>query len=259
MNPVAFQIGAFEIRWYGVLIAFGVILAILLAGYNCKRKDVDFDIILDGFFWAFPTAIVGARMYYVIFEFQNYKDNLIDMFNIRKGGLAIHGGLIGAFIAVYIFSKVKKLNLLKYLDIVAPSIILAQAIGRWGNFMNGEAHGSEVSYEFISHFPSFIQKGMNIGGVYYNPTFLYESIWNVLVCAILLIILYKKKENNNGIVIGSYAILYSLGRFFIEGLRTDSLMLGSIRVAQLISILGIMLGLGLILYVRRKNNYSNLR
>lgn len=259
MNPVAFQIGNFEVRWYGVLIAFGVIIAILLAGYNCKRKNVDFDIILDCFFIAFPTAIVGARAYYVIFEFQSYKDNLIDIFNIRKGGLAIHGGLIGAFIAVYIFSRVKKLNLLKYLDIAAPSIILAQAIGRWGNFMNGEAHGGEVSYEFISHFPSFIKKGMFIDGTYYNPTFLYESIWNILVCIVLLIILYKKSDNNNGIVIGSYISFYSLGRFFIEGLRTDSLMLGSIRVAQLISILGIILGIVLILYLKRKNNYSNIR
>src|SRR5471030_329772 len=251
MNPIAFQIGSFEIRWYGILIAFGVIVAILLAGYNCKRKDVNFDTVLDAFFVAFPAAIIGARMYYVIFEFQNYKDNLIDMFNIRKGGLAIHGGLIRAFLAVYIFSRIRKLNILKYLDVVAPSIILAQAIGRWGNFMNGEAHGGEVTYNFISKFPSFIQKGMNIGGVYYHPTFLYESIWNLMVCIILLVILYRK-SNNDGIVIASYMILYSLGRVFIEGLRTDSLMLGNIRVAQLISIAGILAGIAIIAYIKRK-------
>jgi len=253
MNPVAFQIGTFEIRWYGILIALGVIAAILLASYNSRKKDVDFDTILDCFFIAFPAAIVGARAYYVIFEFQNYQSNLIDIFNIRKGGLAIHGGLIGAFIATYIFFKIKKLKMLKYLDVVAPSIILAQAIGRWGNFMNGEAHGGEVSYEFISKFPEFIQKGMNIGGTYYHPTFLYESVWNLLVCVILLVILYKKSRHNDGIVIGSYISLYSLGRFFIEGLRTDSLMLGNIRVAQLISIAGILLGVGLILFARRRN------
>lgn len=253
MNPTAFQIGNFEVRWYGILIALGVIVAILLASYNCKKKDVDFDIILDGFFVAFPAAIIGARMYYVVFEFQNYKDNLIDMFNIRKGGLAIHGGLIGAFLAVYIFSKVRKLKILKYIDVVAPSIILAQAIGRWGNFMNGEAHGGEVSYAFISKFPSFIQKGMNIGGIYYHPTFLYESIWDLIVCAILLVILYKKSNHNDdGIVIASYMILYSLGRVFIEGLRTDSLMLGNLRVAQLISIIGIIVGGAIILYIKRK-------
>lgn len=255
MNPVAFQIGTFEVRWYGILIALGVIFAILLANYNCKKKGLDFDVILDVFFVAFPTAIVGARMYYVIFEFENYKSNLIDVFNIRKGGLAIHGGLIGAFLAIYIFSRIKKFEMLKYLDIVAPSIILAQAVGRWGNFMNGEAHGGEVSHEFISHFPNFIQKGMNIGGVYYNPTFLYESIWNVLVCIILLFILNKKKESDNGVVIGSYVALYSLGRVFIEGLRTDSLMLGSIRVAQLVSITGMIFGIMLIVYIKRK--YKN--
>lgn len=256
MNPVAFQIGSFEVRWYGILIAFGVIVAILLASYNCKRKDVDFDIILDGFFIAFPAAIIGARAYYVIFEFQNYKDNIIDIFNIRKGGLAIHGGLIGAFLAVYIYSRIKKLKMLKYLDIAAPSIILAQAIGRWGNFMNGEAHGGEVSYEFISKFPSFIERGMNIGGVYYHPTFLYESIWNLIVCIILLIILYKKRHNHDGIVIASYMILYSLGRVFIEGLRTDSLMIGNIRVAQLISITGIIAGTAIILYIRKKREIN---
>jgi phosphatidylglycerol---prolipoprotein diacylglyceryl transferase len=254
MNPTAFQIGSFEVRWYGILIACGVILAMLLASYNCKKKDVDFDIILDVFFIAFPAAIIGARMYYVIFEFENYKDNLIDMFNIRLGGLAIHGGLIGGLIAIYIFARIKKMNMLKYLDIAAPSIILAQAIGRWGNFMNGEAHGGEVSYEFISKFPTFIQKGMYIGGTYYHPTFLYESVWNLIVCIILLIILYRKSNNDNGIVIASYIILYSLGRVFIEGLRTDSLMIGSMRVAQLVSITGILIGASIIFVIKKKKN-----
>ena len=252
MDPIAFEIGSFEVRWYGILIACGVILAMLLTSYNCKKKDVDFDIILDIFFIAFPAAIIGARMYYVIFEFENYKNNLIDMFNIRKGGLAIHGGLIGALLAIYIFARIKKMNIIKYLDVAAPSIILAQAIGRWGNFMNGEAHGGKVSYEFISKFPTFIQKGMYIGGTYYHPTFLYESGWNLMVCIILLIILYKKINNDNGIVIASYMVLYSLGRVFIEGLRTDSLMIGNMRVAQLISISGIILGASIILIIKKK-------
>ena len=252
MNPTAFEIGSFEVRWYGILIACGVILSMLLTSYNCKKKDVNFDIILDVFFIAFPAAIIGARMYYVIFEFENYKDNLIDMFNIRKGGLAIHGGLIGASIAIYIFARIKKMNMVKYLDIAAPSIILAQAIGRWGNFMNGEAHGGEVSYEFISKFPTFIQKGMYIGGTYYQPTFLYESSWNLIVCIILLIVLYKKSNNDNGIVIASYMILYSLGRVFIEGLRTDSLMIGNMRVAQLISIAGIIIGVSIIVIIKKR-------
>jgi len=259
MNPTAFQIGNFQIRWYGIIIAFGVIVATMLASYNSKKKNVDFNVILDGFFVAFPAAIIGARMYYVAFEFENYNGNIIDMINIRKGGLAIHGGLIGAFLAIYIYTKIKKIHILKYIDVVAPSIILGQAIGRWGNFMNGEAHGGKVTYEFISKFPGFIEKGMNIGGAYYNPTFLYESIWNFIICGILILILYKKNENENGIVIASYIALYSLGRVFIEGLRTDSLMIGNIRIAQLMSVAGIILGLGIIFFIKGRNAKDKIK
>lgn len=254
-DPVAFQLFGMDIRWYGILIGMGVLCALLLAYYNCKKLDLNFDLLTDAFLWAFPIAIICARLYYVAFEFDNYKDNLGDIINIRQGGLAIHGGLIGAFIVVCIFAKIKKMNLWKYADVAAPSIILAQAIGRWGNFMNSEAHGGKVSEEFISHFPKFIQDGMYINGTYYHPTFLYESMWNFFVCAILLVILYKKKEGLNGVVICSYAALYSLGRVFIEGLRTDSLMFGSFRVAQLVSITGIILGIiGIGIIVVRKQN-----
>lgn len=257
MNPVALQIGSYDVRWYGILIALGTIIGITLAYYNCKKMNLNFDVILDGFLIAFPISIIGARSYYVIFEFENYKNNLMDIFNIRKGGLAIHGGLIGAFLAIYIYGKIKKIRMLKYIDLVAPSIILAQAVGRWGNFMNSEAHGDVVSYEFISRFPKFIQDGMHISGNYYNPTFLYESVWNLLVCLILLVILYKKKSNEDGIVLASYAILYSLGRVFIEGLRTDSLMLGGIRVAQLVSITGIIVGVAIIVYIKMAKGIHN--
>lgn len=254
MNPVAFELFGLEIRWYGIIIGFGVIIALILANYNCKKKNLNFDILTDAFLIAFPCAIVGARLYYVAFEFSNYKDNLIDIFNTRLGGLAIHGGLIGAFSAAFIFAKIKKINFLEYMDIVAPSLILAQAIGRWGNFMNMEAHGGPVSYDFISKFPEFIQKGMKIGGTYYHPTFLYESIWNTIVFGILLFILYKKKEGRNGTVISSYIGLYSLGRLFIEGLRTDSLMFLGFRVAQLISISGILFSIIAIIYIVKRNN-----
>jgi len=256
MNPVAFQVFGLEIRWYGILICSGVLAALLLAWYNCKKKNLNFDLLTDIFLWAFPVAIIGARLYYVAFEFDQYKNNLIDIFNTRLGGLAIHGGLIGAFIVVLIFAKVKKLNLLEYADVAAPSIIIAQAIGRWGNFMNGEAHGGPVTSEFIGHFPEFIQKGMNIKGTYYHPTFLYESLWNVLVCIILLLILYKRKESQKGIVICSYIALYSLGRVFVEGLRTDSLMIGGLRVAQMASIAGIVIGIIGILIIYKKNKLS---
>lgn len=253
-NPIAFELFGLEIRWYGILIGLGVIIALFLARINCKKKNLSFDVLTDGFLIAFPCAIIGARLYYVAFEFERYKDNLMDIFNIRQGGLAIHGGLIGAFLAAYIFAKVKKISILEYMDVVAPSLILAQAIGRWGNFMNSEAHGRAVSYEFISMFPNFIQDGMYINGVYYHPTFLYESIWNLLVCLILMYILYKKKDGFNGIVIFSYIGLYSLGRVFIESLRTDSLMFLGIRVAQLISIFGIAVSVIAICLLLKRNN-----
>jgi phosphatidylglycerol---prolipoprotein diacylglyceryl transferase len=239
MNPIAFSISGFEIRWYGIIIAFGVTAALFLGNLNCKIKKYDFDKLLDTFLVAFPFAVIGARAYYVAFQFSDYKNNLIDMFNIRQGGLAIHGGVLFGLTAAYVYTKYKKLDFLEMADIAAPSLIIGQAIGRWGNFFNGEAHGGPVSSEFIQKFPLFIQKGMYIEGTYYHPTFLYESIWNICVCLILVYILNKKGKK--GTVIFSYIGLYSLGRFFIEGLRTDSLMLGSIRIAQLVSLSGVVL------------------
>lgn len=256
MNPVAFNIGNFEIRWYGILIVLGIFVGMFIAYYNSKKLNLDFEKIIDGFLVAFPCAIVGARAYYVFFEFDNFKNNIWSIFNLRTGGLAIHGGLIGALIGTIIYCKFKKIEMMKYLDVVAPSLILAQAIGRWGNFMNGEAHGDVVSYEFISKFPEFIQKGMYLDGHYYNPTFLYESMWNLIIFLILMIILHKKKSNENGVVIASYAVLYSIGRLFIESLRTDSLMIGNIRIAQFMSILGVVIGITYIIYVKSKKHLN---
>lgn len=256
MNPVAFNIGNFEIRWYGILIVLGIFIGMFIAYYNSKKLNLDFEKIIDGFLVAFPCAIVGARAYYVFFEFDNFKNNIWSIFNLRTGGLAIHGGVIGALIGTIIYCKFKKIEMMKYLDVVAPSLILAQAIGRWGNFMNGEAHGDVVSYEFISKFPEFIQKGMYLDGHYYNPTFLYESMWNLIIFLILMIILHKKKSNENGVVIASYAVLYSVGRLFIESLRTDSLMIGNIRIAQFMSILGVVIGITYIIYVKSKKHLN---
>ncbi|AZV55824.1 prolipoprotein diacylglyceryl transferase [Clostridium sp. AWRP] len=256
MNPVAFSINGFQIRWYGIMIALGVMAALFLANFNCRSKNYNFDDIVDTFLISFPFAIIGARAYYVIFQFQDYKDNIIDVFNIRLGGLAIHGGLIFGLTAAYIYTRHKKIDFIKLADCVAPSIILAQAIGRWGNFFNGEAHGGPVSYQFISKFPLFIQKGMFIDGTYYHPTFLYESLWNLTVCIILVYIL--RRNHDRGSVISAYIGLYSLGRFFIEGLRTDSLMLGSIRVAQLVSLTGVIFSIGFFIYLKHKKNMNSL-
>ena len=253
MNPVAFEIFGLEIRWYGIIIAMGVLAAMILINILAKKKGLDYDVIIDVFLIVFPVAIIGARLYYVAFEYKNYH-TLMDVINIRKGGMAIHGGVIAALITGYFYAKHKKINFLKYADVIIPGVILAQAIGRWGNFMNQEAHGGEVTEKFISYFPEFIQKGMLINGTYYHPTFLYESIWNLLVCGILIYILLKCKKANSGVVLGAYMILYSLGRFFIEGLRTDSLMFLGLRTAQIVSLLGIVFGMVLIVHVNKNKS-----
>lgn len=252
MNPIAFNIFGLGIRWYGILIATGILIGLFIASFNCKWRDVDYDSLLDVVLISLPLGIIGARLYYVIFQFNEYKNNLIDVFNIRQGGLAIHGGIIFAVATAFIVTRRKKMNFLNVADTAAPSIIIAQALGRWGNFFNQEAHGGPVSYDFIKHFPYFIQKGMNIGGVYYQPTFFYESIWDFCVFITLLILIRKSKKS--GIVFFTYLGLYSIGRFFIEGLRTDSLMLGPIRVAQLVSLLGVLLWIGFLIYTRNRKN-----
>ncbi|GAA0123436.1 MAG: prolipoprotein diacylglyceryl transferase [Clostridium argentinense] len=256
MDPVAFSLFGIDIAWYGIFIAFGVVIALLLAQYTCKLVNIDYDDMLTVFLITFPLAIVGARLYYVIFEFDQYRDDLLSIFNTRRGGLAIHGGIIAAIIVVSVYCKKKNINFFDIMDMAVPCIILAQGIGRWGNFFNQEAHGGPVTEAFISKFPQFIQKGMLINGVYYHPTFLYESIWNVLVCLILLYML--KRVSKKGVVFFSYIGLYSVARYFIEGLRTDSLMMGSIRVAQLVSILGIIICIAGIIYCYKFNKNRKL-
>ncbi|PJI08018.1 MULTISPECIES: prolipoprotein diacylglyceryl transferase [Clostridium] len=254
MNPIAFTLFGLQIRWYGIFIATGVVLGLFIAYINSKWRDVDYESVLDVVLISLPIGIIGARLYYVIFQFKTYNGNVWDMINIRNGGLAIHGGLIFGLLAAYLYTKRKKLSFLKMADVATPSIILAQALGRWGNFFNGEAHGDAVTYSFIHKFPAFIQKGMTIDGMYYNPTFLYESTWDLIVFCILMFTIRKSK--NKGIVFFAYIGLYSLGRFFIEGMRTDSLMLGPIRAAQLVSILGVVVFIAFLIYshAKGKNN-----
>ena len=247
MNPIAFNLFGLDLRWYGILISFGMVIGILLASYNCKVRGISYDSMMDLILIALPAAIVGARLYYVLFNLDYYLSNPGDIINIREGGLAIHGGVIFALTAAYFYAKKKKLNFLRYADAAAPSLILAQAIGRWGNFFNQEAHGGEVTKEFISRFPQFIQKGMFIEGAYYQPTFLYESIWNLAVFIILMLIL--RKALRDGVTLLTYVGLYSIGRFIIEGLRTDSLMFGPIRVAQLVSLTGVVIWLVYLYFV----------
>ncbi len=260
MDPIAFRLFGVPVMWYGVIITIGVLVGFVVLYYNSQRSKgvVSFDDVTDAFLYAFPLALVGARAYYVIFELDQY-DTFMEMLDFRSGGLAIHGGILGAALGVYIYKKVKKKSLTEILNMVdaaAPAMILAQAIGRWGNFMNQEAHGGPVSEAFISNFPAFIQEGMLIKGTYYHPTFLYESIWNVLCFIALMILFGKKRKKDYGFVLYAYLILYSVGRFFIEGMRTDSLMFLGMRQAQLISAASIIFGIIMMVITRKKAKNS---
>jgi phosphatidylglycerol:prolipoprotein diacylglycerol transferase len=236
MSPIAFRALGLEIRWYGILIAFALLSGTLLALRESRRQGFSENYILDIIIISIPAAIIGARLYYVIFQWQDYMGDFMQIFNIRSGGLAIHGGIIAAAIAAFAYTRVKMISFLKAADLCAPGLILGQAIGRWGNFFNQEAHGGPVNSEFISHFPEFIQRQLLIGGNYYQPAFLYESLWDLLVFLVLLI--YRRKYRVRGRVFMLYVALYSAGRYYIEGMRTDSLMIGmSMRTAQLVSII----------------------
>ncbi|MGX1402072.1 phosphatidylglycerol:prolipoprotein diacylglycerol transferase [Bradyrhizobium japonicum] len=253
LNPIAFSLGPIEVHWYGIIIGSGLALALFLAIREERRRGLPKDTFADLMLWAIPIAIISARIYYVLFEWGYYKDNPGDIVKIWNGGIAIHGALIGAVITTYVFSKMRGISFWKLADIAAPSIILGQAIGRWGNFMNQEAHGGEVSRAFLEnlHLPEFIVNQMYIDGVYYHPTFLYESVWDF--AGFILLILLRRVNLRRGELFLSYLIWYSIGRFYVEGLRTDSLMLGSLRMAQMISIALIVAAIMIIIYRRVRN------
>jgi phosphatidylglycerol:prolipoprotein diacylglycerol transferase len=250
IDPVAFQIGPLQIRWYGIIMATAFLTGIYLALRRAEQNRVDPNHILNMVTLIIPAAIIGARAYYVFFEWPSYQHNPWEALAIWHGGLAIHGGLLGGTLAGIWYARRHKLSVSLLADILAPSIILGQAIGRWGNFINQEAHGGPVSPEFMAHFPEFIRRQMFIEGQYYHPTFLYESLWNLAVFTFLT--WYWPRKRFTGEVALLYLGLYSAGRFFIEGLRTDSLMLGPVRVAQLVSLLLIILALAGIWYGRKK-------
>lgn len=255
MDRTIFSIGSFHIYWYSVLIALGIIIGLFLVIREANKQNINKDTIIDIAFNTIIWGIIGARVYYVIFNIKPYLSNIISVLYIWEGGLAIYGAIIGGFIALVNEAKKKNIKLSKLTDMIVPSLILAQAIGRWGNFFNGEAHGTVVSLSFLQkiHIPNFIIKGMYINGNYYHPTFFYESLWCILGFIILLIIrkLYKKRKD--GVLTYIYLIWYGIGRFFIEGLRTDSLYLGIFRISQIVSIIIIVIGIiGLIFNYKKK-------
>ncbi|KQU57664.1 prolipoprotein diacylglyceryl transferase [Rossellomorea marisflavi] len=259
IDPIAFELGPISVHWYGVIIGLGIALGMYMVIRESKRQGLHPDTFIDLLVWAIPIAIISARIYYVAFEWNNYyADHPEDIIKIWNGGIAIHGALIGSVLTTIVFAKVRGLSFWKLTDIAAPSLIVGQAIGRWGNFINQEAHGREVSRQFLEnlHLPRFIIDQMYIDGSYYHPTFLYESLWNVVVLILLLIIRRKVKSLRRGELFLTYVIGYSIGRFFVEGMRTDSLMLGDFRFAQVISVALIVAAIVTMIY-RRKTGLAN--
>ncbi|WP_028393579.1 prolipoprotein diacylglyceryl transferase [Bacillus cihuensis] len=257
LNPIAFDLGFLEVHWYGIIIGVGVLLGLFIATKEADRRGIGKETFVDMILFAVPIAIISARIYYVIFQWDYYSQNPGQIIQIWNGGIAIHGAIIGAVLTAIVFSKVRKLSFWKLVDVAAPSLLLGQAIGRWGNFMNQEAHGGEVTRAFLEnlHLPNFIINQMYIEGTYYHPTFLYESLWNLLGVAVLLIL--RRSNLRRGEIFLSYVIWYSVGRYFIEGLRTDSLMLTeTLRIAQVISIVLIVVAIVLWVY-RRVRGYSD--
>lgn len=248
MNNVAIEFGPLTIYWYSIFILSAFLIGYYLVVREFKRQKLSITFLNDYFFYLVPIVIIGARLYYVIFEIEYYKENLIEIFAIWNGGLAIHGGLIAGILFTIYYTKKHHINTLKLMDIVAPALILGQALGRWGNFFNQEAYGPATTLSHLQdlHIPNFIIEGMKIGNVYYEPTFFYESIICLLGFVIILLI-RRFKKIRIGQITSIYFIIYGIARFFIEGLRQDSLMMGNIRIAQLVSILMILFGIFLLI------------
>lgn len=245
MNPVIFSIGSFEIKWYSVLIAIAVIIGYFLILSESKRFKIKREFMFNMIFWTLIFAIIGARLYYVLFNLEYYMSNPIEIFQVWKGGLAIHGGLLFGVITIIIYCKKYNVRVGKILDIIVPALLLGQAIGRWGNFFNGEAYGSIVTYEQLVNMkiiPQFVIDNMLINGSYHLPMFYFESLW-CLLGFFLSLFLRRRKYIKDGQLVAFYMMWYGLARFFIEMFRTDALMAGNFRIAQVVSILMFVIGL----------------
>lgn len=259
MNSIAFEVLGFGIHWYSIMIVLGLVCAIIVSNFEIKRQNINKNFFTNLIFYVVLFGIIGARLYYVLFNWDYYSVNPIEILKIWHGGLAIHGGIIAGIIVTIIYTKKYKLNTFKMMDIMVVGVIIAQAIGRWGNFFNQEAYGMMTTRETLEtfHLPEFIINGMCIDGLYYHPTFLYESLWN-LAGFILLLILRRRKYNKIGEITGIYLIWYSIGRIVIEHFRLDSLMLGSFKMAQIMSIILIVVGVTIIIWSRRGLKIDNL-
>ncbi|MGK7879995.1 MAG: prolipoprotein diacylglyceryl transferase [Crocosphaera sp.] len=256
-GPILFEAGPFIVRWYGLLIASAVLIGVTLSQWLAKRRKVNPDLIGDLAIWLIIGAIPCARLYYVLFQWQEYAQRPEDIIAIWKGGIAIHGAIIGGTIAALIFGRLNKISVWQLADLVVPSLALGQAIGRWGNFFNSEAFGAPTNLPWRLYIPVQNRPIAYLTSEYFHPTFLYESVWNVMVFILLLSLFFWGLKHPNRFSVGTlslvYLIAYSSGRIWIEALRTDSLMLGPLRVAQIISLVMISVGvLGLVWLYRLK-------
>jgi phosphatidylglycerol:prolipoprotein diacylglycerol transferase len=246
-GPILLKIGPLVIRWYGLLIASAVLIGVSLSQYLAKRRHVNPELISDLSIWLVLGAIPAARIYYVLFQWPEYSQHPERIIAIWQGGIAIHGAIIGGVVAALIFAKLKRISFWELTDLVAPSLILGQAIGRWGNFFNSEAFGDPTDLPWKLYIPPE-RRPLDLASFeYFHPTFLYESLWNLMVFALLLTLFFRALSGKPRLKVGTlfltYWVVYSLGRLWIEGLRTDSLMLGPLRIAQIVSLTGITLGL----------------
>lgn len=240
-NNVAFHIASKPIYWYGILIMLGVILAVVYASAQSRQFGIRQDDLYDAVLFAVPLGIVCARIYYVIFEWEQYKDNLSEIFATWHGGLAIYGGIIGGIIVIVVLCKVKKIYVMDMLDLFASAVPIGQILGRWGNFFNCEAYGSSTSLPWRMVIGKNLEEAGAAGN---HPTFFYESAWNLI--GFIILYFSSKKRKYHGEILLLYLGWYGLGRFFIEGLRTDSLYLWGtgIRVSQVVALICIIIGLG---------------
>ena len=265
-GPLLFQLGPFSLRWYGLLIAVAVLLGLLLATRLGKQRGIDPALIADLLPILVLAAVIGARLYYVTFEWRQYQLNWLDALAIWRGGIAIHGALIGGTLAVILYSRWRRIAFWNLLDVLLPSVALGQAIGRWGNFFNSEAFGLPTDLPWKLTIPYANRPVEFLDQITFHPTFLYESLWNLGVLVVLLVLFERGVRGKINLPVGAiscfYLVAYSLGRFWIEGLRIDPLCLmgtppycdGGLRMAQLVSLVLIGLGgLGLYwLYGRRQ-------
>jgi phosphatidylglycerol:prolipoprotein diacylglycerol transferase len=258
LNPVALDLGFVNITWYALFIMSGVGLALWFAIRQGKKVNIDQEFMIDLVTFGLPISIIGARIYYVVFNLDYYLANPVKIVMINEGGIAIHGAIFSAFIWGYFFSKKKGHNFLDVADIGAMGFMIAQALGRWGNFMNQEAYGGVVSRSFLEglKLPEFIIEGMYIRGEYHHPTFLYESIWNIVGFLVIYFVISKRDWIKKGDIALLYFIYYSIGRFFTEWLRTmgdpqDALRFLGLPVAQLVSVLLIIGGIVLLVLKRK--------